>query len=119
METAAMRKLFCGLLCGLGLAAATLVSSASSSFAASSAEGATVQAVTGAVFGDQPIWTRVDPFSGMTGYTIPSERIIATCKRWGADQRWWYWVRLDLDDLLGHVPGDATNITHSHLDTCS
>ncbi|WP_193317951.1 MULTISPECIES: hypothetical protein [Streptomyces] len=79
-----------------------------------------VSAVTGVVHGGHSVWTRVNPFSGKKPWTtIQGESITATCKRWGADGKWWYWVRFNVDGLTGHVAGDVTNITHSHLDTCS
>ncbi|RMI40005.1 hypothetical protein [Streptomyces triticirhizae] len=79
-----------------------------------------VSAVTGVVHGGHSVWTRVNPFSGKKPWTtIQGESITATRKRWGADGKWWYWVRFNADGLTGHVAGDVTNITHSHLDTCS
>jgi hypothetical protein len=120
-----MRKTIPRLVCGLVLAAAVMTAGASTASATPTGvpTGATTAAtsVRGVVNGDKEIWGRIDTFGeGFKGFTWQQgEGLIATCKRWGADSRWWYWVRFDIDGMVGHVPGDETNITHSHLDRCS
>ncbi|GAA3700651.1 hypothetical protein GCM10022224_078140 [Nonomuraea antimicrobica] len=99
----------------------------SSGTAASGSSALSILSQHGYVHDGYNIWGGVYPeFSGHRGWTgenggviVPSEGILATCKRWGADGNWWYWVKFDYDGLTGHVPGYATNITHSLLPKCS
>jgi hypothetical protein len=91
--------------------------------APANADTLTIQSAAGHVHESQSIWGRVNPFQNHMGYTLPGgEDFVASCKRWGADQKWWYWAKLSyngIPDITGYIPGDETNLTHSHLDRCS
>ncbi|WP_217195981.1 hypothetical protein [Streptomyces buecherae] len=110
----------------LGLAAGTLATAAPAATATSATAVAaatdrsevSVASVRGTVHGGHSIWEKVNPFQNKIGVTYEDDTILASCKRWGADDKWWYWVRFDVDGVKGHVSHDATNITHSHLPKC-
>ncbi|WP_126642525.1 hypothetical protein [Embleya hyalina] len=104
----------------LGIAGVSALVSVPTSAGAAGTHDTSAASRSGYVHGGHSVWERVDPFSGKKPWTtIEGEAITATCKRWGADGKWWYWVRFDIDQVSGHVAGDATNIKHSWLDKCS
>lgn len=113
-----MRRTIVRVACSVTLVLGGVAAGAPSASAAPSGDIG-VASARGAVHGNQPIWRGVNPFSNQVGTTIEGEGFLATCKRWGADQRWWYWSRMDLDGLTGHIPGNQTNLAHSWLDVCS
>lgn len=105
----------------LGLTAGTLATATPSALAApadADRSGVSVNSVRGTVHGGHSIWEKVNPFQNKLGVTFEDDTVLASCKRWGADGKWWYWVRFDYDGLKGHVSHDATNIRHSHLPKC-
>ncbi|MER0242503.1 hypothetical protein AAHZ94_10805 [Streptomyces sp. HSW2009] len=106
----------------LSLTVGSLAAAAPSTSAASPSTDraeVSITSVRGTVHGGHSIWKKVNPFRDKIGITFENDTVLATCKRWAADSKWWYWVRFDSDGTTGYISYDATNIRHSHLPKCS
>ncbi|MVO90326.1 hypothetical protein GPA10_37660 [Streptomyces sp. p1417] len=111
---------FAAVALGTGALLGTTVSTASAAGDGANREtGTSAATARGSVHGGNSIWEKVSPFHNKLGTTWhPSQGFEASCKRWADDDKWWYWVKLDGSGLRGHIPGDQTNLRHSHLPKC-
>ncbi|MFI2506910.1 hypothetical protein [Streptomyces sp. NPDC018972] len=116
-----MKKALASAVAALGLTGAALLATVPAAQAAPDTATGPLAAtsVRGTVHGGNSIWKQVNPFVDKVGVTAEGESFLASCKRWGADGQWWYWVKFDFDGLTGHIDGDRTNIRHSWLPRCS